>query len=89
MSSAPLAASREREYRILATIEVSTLEKELKEAAAVGFHAIAAGAMRVVLVPRAVLSDVEVSEGPCPDTARPAADLVAVANQLRCPIRLK
>jgi hypothetical protein len=49
VGSLPLAKSRERDYRILATIKVSTLEKELKEAAEEGFRVIDAGAMRVVM----------------------------------------
>jgi hypothetical protein len=49
VSSAPLATSRERDYRVLATIKVSTLEKELNEAAGQGFRVIAAGQMKVVM----------------------------------------
>jgi hypothetical protein len=49
LSSAGPSSSRRRDYRIVATIKVSTLEKELKEAAAEGFRAIDAGQMRVVM----------------------------------------
>jgi hypothetical protein len=48
-TSSALAAPHERDYRTLTTIKISTLEKELKEAGAEGFNAIAAGRMMVVM----------------------------------------
>jgi len=43
LGAAETLTSRQRDYRIVATIRDSTLEKELKQAAAEGFRAIAAG----------------------------------------------